>query len=319
MGEDSTEASGFEANPVLGLDWHPSRWGAADQLGSGNLLGPAKVLEAASLIKTGEIVKLGYPYDANMPLSAGRSFSLRMPGGPTGGPVGKANRAIFNDDFVAADLGQVGTHMDALGHVGCQCDAVADHGKMLFYNGNSLADIWAPYGLKRLGIEQAPTFFTRGVLFDVEGLRGRCLDVGEEISVADLEACLDRQGLPARALRRGDAALIRTGHAARFMSTPKSFYDGSPGIGLEAAAWLSSQEVALVGADTYAVEVDPNPNPDVRFPCHHHLITKNGIYLHENLKLDELAEIKRFEFAYSFTPLPIIGATGSPGTPVAIF
>jgi hypothetical protein len=53
--------------------------------------------------------------------------------------------------------------------------------------------MWSPYGLKRLGIENAPPFFTRGVLFDVRGLKGRVLDVGEEISLADLKACLGRR------------------------------------------------------------------------------------------------------------------------------
>ena len=64
---------------------------------------------------------------------------------------------------------------------------------MLFYNGNRLSDMWSPYGLKKLGIENAPPFFTRGVLFDVQGLKGRVLDVGEEIKLADLKACLERQ------------------------------------------------------------------------------------------------------------------------------
>jgi len=307
-----------EVHPVLGLDWYPSRWGRTDQRGAGNLLGPEKVLQATALIRTGEIIKLGYPYDKNMPMAEGRSFSIRMPGGPTGGPFGSLNNAVHNDDFVAAELGQMGTHMDALGHFGCQCGAPGDHRNILFYNGHSLSDIWAPYGLKKLGIEHAPVFFTRAVFLDVEALKGRPLDVGQEITAEDLRACLERQGMPEDSIHPGDAVLIRTGHAARFISSPSNFYQGSAGIGLEAAAWLSSQQPALIGADNYAVEVDPNPDPGMRFPCHHHLITKHGIYLHENLKLDDLASTERFEFAYSFVPLSVVGATGSPGTPIAI-
>ena len=37
-------SSNIELHPVLGLDWSPSRWGSADQRGSGNLLGPDNVL-----------------------------------------------------------------------------------------------------------------------------------------------------------------------------------------------------------------------------------------------------------------------------------
>ena len=42
--------------------------------------------------------------------------------------------------------------------------------------------MWSPYGLKKLGIENALPFFTRGFLFDVQGLKGRILDIGEEIA-----------------------------------------------------------------------------------------------------------------------------------------
>jgi hypothetical protein len=55
--------------------------------------------------------------------------------------------------------------------------------------------MWSPYGLKKLGIENARPFFTRGVMFDGQGMKGRVLDVGEEIALADLKACLERQGV----------------------------------------------------------------------------------------------------------------------------
>ena len=72
-------------NPALGEGWFPSRWCADDERGAGNLLGPHKVLEASRLIRTGEMVSLGFPYRTGMPLSPGRTFGLKMPGGPTGG------------------------------------------------------------------------------------------------------------------------------------------------------------------------------------------------------------------------------------------
>jgi len=48
------------------------------------------------------------------------------------------------------------------------------------------------------------------------------------------------------------------------------------------------------------------------------LMMGHGIYLHEGLNLDALAATRRYEFAYVFSPLPIVGATGSPGTPLAV-
>ena len=38
----------------------PSKWGAADERGSGNLMGPKSVLNAAKLIKTGEVIELAH-------------------------------------------------------------------------------------------------------------------------------------------------------------------------------------------------------------------------------------------------------------------
>ena len=196
----------------LGADWFNSRWGPEDQRGNGNLMTPAKVLQATKLIKTGEIVSLGMPYDARMPIAPGRAYALRMPGGPTGGPYGEKSRTIWNDEFIATEIGQIGTQMDALGHLGCMCGARGDKTRMLFYNGNKLSDMWSPYGLKKLGMEKAKPFFTRGVLFDVQGLKGRVLDVGEEIKLADLKACLDRQGVSEPRSTPGDAVFVRTGH-----------------------------------------------------------------------------------------------------------
>jgi len=305
-------------DPTRGLDWGPSPWGPDDQRGAGNLMRPAKVLEATRLIKTGEIVSLGHPYEATMPLAPGRAFALRMPGGPTGGPYGEVSRTIWNDEYLSTEIGQIGTHMDALGHLGCQCGAMGDQSHMLFYNGNRLSDMWSPYGLKRLGIENAPPFFTRGILFDVQGLKGRVLDVGEEIKLVDLRACLERQNLTEDVITPGDAVFVRTGHGSRWITEAATFYDGAPGIGLECARWFASKQVCVVGADNFAVDVVPPADPEVFHPCHQHLIMKHGIYLHEGMTFEGLVEREAYVFVYVFVPLPIVGATGSPGRPIAV-
>ncbi len=305
-------------DPTRGLDWRPSRWGPDDQRGAGNLMNAAKVLEASRMIRTGEIVSLGRPYEATMPLAPGRAFALRMPGGPTGGPYGEVSRTIWNDEFVSTEIGQIGTHMDALGHLGCQCGANGDRTNMLFYNGNRLSDMWSPYGLKRLGIENAPPFFTRGILFDVQGLKGRVLDVGEEIKLADLKDCLDRQNVGEDVITPGDAVFVRTGHGTRWHDEAATFYDGAPGIGLECARWFADKQVSVVGADNFAVDVVPPADPKVFHPCHQHLIMKHGIYLHEGMTFEGLAARSAYVFVYVFVPLPIVGATGSPGRPIAI-
>ncbi|WP_284944504.1 cyclase family protein [Acidisoma cladoniae] len=305
-------------SPALGTHWYPSRWGAEDQRGNGNLMGPEKIRAALALVSRHEIIKLGHPYDAQIPLAPGRLFGLRMPGGPTGGPHGGRSKTVWNDEFLATEIGQIGTHMDALGHLGRQIGEKADHGNIRFYNGNPLSEIWSPYGLTRLGIEKAPVFFTPGLLLDVQGLKGRVMDLGEEITPADLQACLERQGLSETVFAPGDAVLIRTGHGSRFRTEAATFYDGAPGLGLAAAEWLAEKAPSVVGADNFAVDVVPPVDPEVFHPVHQHLIMKHGIYLHEGMKLDELAETHAWRFAYIFAPLPIVGATGSPGTPIAL-
>ena len=270
------------------------------------------------LVRSGEVVSLGMPYDTKMPIAPGRAYALRMPGGPTGGPYGEKSRTIWNDEFIATEIGQIGTQMDALGHLGAMCGFRGDKTKMLFYNGNKLSDMWSPYGLKKLGMENAPVFITRGVLFDVQGLKGRVLDVGEPITLADLKACLKRQGIAEDSFTPGDAAFVRTGHGSRWYTETKTFYDGAPGIVLECAKWFARLEVVIVGADNFAVEVVPPVDPDVFHPCHQHLIMENGIYLHEGMTFEGLVERNAYEFAYVFAPLKIVGATGSPGNPIAV-
>jgi kynurenine formamidase len=271
------------------------------------------VLAALKIVRAGTIVPLGFPYVSGMPLSPGRSFALRMPGGPTGGPIGEISRTVWNDDFLATEIGQIGTHMDALGHAGCACGRSA-----LFYNGKSIEEIWSPYGLKQLGIENAPIFFVRGILLDVQKLAGQPLSPGEAIDAGMLRACIAAQKISEPIIAPGEVVLIRTGHGSRFFSDADHWYDGAPGLDLSAAELLSALQPSVVGADNFAIDVVPGVDPAVALPCHQHLIMRHGIHLHEGMNLDGLAALGRFEFVYVFSPLPIVGATGSPGMPFAL-
>jgi len=47
-------------------------------------------------------------------------------------------------------------------------------------------------------------------------------------------------------------------------------------------------------------------------------IAKNGILNHENFDFAELIRNQVYEFAYIFVPVPLKGATGSPGSPIAV-
>ena len=290
--------------------WWPSEWGPDDQRGAANRWTPEKVLEAKSLITKGEIFQLGRVYEHGMPIPGKRHYSLTIPGLPTGGPVGKT-QLVHNDELVSGEIGQIGTQFDGLGHVGQRVGA-----NDIFYNGNKLADFGDTYGLKKLGVENVGPIFTRGVLLDVARAKGlRALETGYAITPNDLEAALK---LAKTEIRPGDALLIRTGHGLLWMADNETFAGGEPGIGLEAARWLSERKVSLVGSDNWAVEVAPPEDPDRPFPAHNWLLTRHGIYILENLDLEALATSSAFEFAFVFAPLRLKGATGSPGNPIAI-
>jgi kynurenine formamidase len=102
------------------------------------------------------------------------------------------------------------------------------------------------------------------------------------------------------------------------MKDNKKFNEGTPGMGVTVAKWLIGQKVCLVAHDHWSGEAVPGEDKDRPFECHQWLITMNGIHIHENLDLEELAAARAYEFAYVFAPLRLKGATGSPGNPVAV-
>ena len=295
---------------VIGERFWPSEFGADDQRGAANRITPERIVNAARLITEGRTYQLGRLYEHGIPLPGKRHFSLTIPGLPTGGPMG-ANQSVWNDEIVSGEIGQIGTQFDGLGHIGMRVG-----GEDLFYNGNKLSDFGDTYGLKKLGVENAGVFFTRGILLDVCSLRGADrLEAGYVISPDELEACLKRAKLT---IQEGDVVLIRTGHGKLWMQDNEAFGAGEPGIGLAAAKYLTDRKVSLIGADNWAIEAVPHERDDLSFPVHQWNLTKNGVYHLENLDLEQLAADKVYEFCFVFSPLRLKGATGSPGNPVAI-
>lgn len=285
-------------------------YGPDDQSGASNLMTPEKALEAITLMKTGTVVSLGRTYEPGMPLFGNRIFAVRGTGGLAGGPLAD-NKVIWMDDFLSTEIGQVGTQFDGLAHIGIGGD------KPVFYNNTPADEIFGSYGVRKLGIEHVRPFFTRGIVIDMVALKGRNMEAGEEISLADVEAALEKQGTAAPG--KGDVVLFHTGWGSLWMKDNALFNSGCPGIGLEVAQYLGEQGVAIVGADTWPIEVVPNPDSALAFPVHQEMITKRGIFLHENIATERLAEAGVHEFAYIFSPMPTKGATGSPGAPLAVY
>lgn len=282
----------------------PSRWGAGDTRGAANHMTPATVLRAAKLIATGEVIELGRVLSADIPMVPGRTFTLTTK--RTNGPLG-SNRRFSNEELVVTELGQVGTQFDMFSHQGIDG---------AFYNCVPIAEVATRTGFSRLGVESIGALFTRGVLVDVAALKGvEMLPATHEIGVAEIEAALARQKLT---IQPGDAVLFHTGWGRLWGVDNAKYATAAPGIGVAAAEWLAKQDVMLIGSDTGPVEILPNPDKAVDLPVHQIALVVNGIFLLENLKLDELAAKPVHEFALVLQPLKIKGGTGSTVAPIAI-
>ncbi len=313
LSAESALAQTREAGP-----WWPNpTWGAGDQAGATNWITPEKVLEAVRLVKTGKTYEIGQVYERGMPMFGQRTYALLSPGSPTYW-FPTANRPVANDEFVCAEIGQVGTQFDGPGHVGMRVKMADGSEQDVYYNGFTGAEMYGPAGLRKLGIENLKPILTRGILVDLAGYKGvPHLPSRYEVTLADVRGALARQGLAESDLRPGDALLFRYGWA-RFWSEPAKYNDDPPGIGLEVARWLAERKVSMVGSDQSGTEVGPNPDPSLLFPVHQELIMKHGIFNIENLTLEELAKDAAWEFMFVFTPTRFKGATGSPGRPLAI-
>ena len=282
------------------------RWGREDERGAINFAGSDKVVRATRLVKDGRVVCLAQPLSARTPVPGHRASMLHFMGRDGGDYAAGGKRPggfQFAEDTVVMPL-HVGTHIDALCH--------AWHDDQL-YNGFSSNGTRSTTGATRCGIDKMGPIVTRGVLLDVTEGPGQPLAMGTAVTRANLEAAAARTGV---SVERGDVVLIRTGWIESMLSNP-NYFDGEPGIDVEAARWLADAGVAVIGCDNYAVEAIPFPAGQV-FPVHQLVIRGYGIALLEGLVLAPLAQAGGTEFLFVAAPLPIVGGTGSPLVPLAI-
>ncbi len=322
----------------LNEGWAPSEWGPDDKAGAVNRTTPALVLKAVKLVKRGKVATLGKVYQQDAPTFSSRGWRMTIPGLPTGGPFGE-QALVYNDEFLATEIGQIGTQFDGPGHIG----VVTSKG-MYFYNGRFAEDAdVTTYGLGPLGVEHVAQigFVCRGVLLDAVALRGGQLPIPKAVDRADtgivtdedVKAMVKRQDIDP--IGEGDCVFLYTGHgdiwhptkwdtfdAAEKQRRIAAFNAGSPGFGFSACEYLASRKIILWGSDTYGSEaIGPgfggeNAQP---FECHITMMTKRGIWNIENLDLSQLVADKVYEFLFVWSPLKMKGATGSPGNPVALY
>ena len=336
----ATAAAGValaDNNPV-DEKWWPSEFGPNDRAGATNWITSESRVAAAKLVKRGKVATLGMPYHLRTPLFPGRLLSITIPGG--GGPThnlpwpGESFRQTFMDELLTAQIGQVGTQFDALSHpmIGVEGQEGWKDGNY-FYNGVRLEDVGTPYGIKEVSVENVGSFFTRGILIDMVALKGGNLAKGYVITLDDYKAALKAQGIADA--EQGNVVLIRTGWndlwrnnldkpPEQAIADNNEFNSGEPGVDPEVCDHLAQRKISMLGMDNWGIEpYDFAKTPPSQIQgwayCHANLTTRRGIYLLENMDLQPLGADKAYEFLFSWAPLKLVGATGSPANPIAAY
>jgi kynurenine formamidase len=284
-----------------------NRWGATDERGALNNIDARQIRDAAALVQSGQVLSLAQPLSPRTPVPqhrAGVQHFMGRDGGDYAAGARRPGGFQFAEDTVVLPL-HIGTHIDAL------CHAWYDDA---LYNGFPGTGTRSTTGATHCGIDKMGPIVGRGVLLDVVTIRGGQLANGQTIGRDDLQRAVDLAGVEPG---NGDIVLIRTGWAEKQALTAPVSFDAEPGLDLEAGLWLAERNIALLGADNFAIEVIPFPEGMV-FPVHQRLIRDYGIPLLEGLVLKDLAATGRNQFMFAASPLPVVGGTGSPISPIAV-
>lgn len=277
-----------------------------ETIGAAKWLSPEVTLRATKLVTRGKIYRLAQTLATDIPqladnpaIAHGRRFKVTRP------PKSRPGSGALSEMVELPT--HTGTHIDAFGHW-YKDDRVL--------GGRGADEVWSTAeGLSDLGIEHCPPLITRGVLFDVAAHKGvEMLDSDVEIGSADLHGFSAKLGV---SIQPGEVALVRTGWSQLWHRRDPRYIKEEPGLSREAAQWLAEQGVVAIGADNWAIDAVPPTEPRRR-DVHEVCLADRGIYLIENLNLEELAKDRVYEFLFVALPTRLKGGTGFPIEPVAV-
>ena len=283
------------------------RWGSDDQVGAVNMLTDEKRAAAAKLVVKGRAVSLSREFPktpaANNPTPA--LHYMRRGVRPNNG--GSAT-----DFYGISYHGQATTHLDALCHVW-------DGNGM--WNGRNPDDVISFDGAEWGSIEHwKEGIITRGVLLDVPRHRGTDFVTHEEpIHGWELEDVARAEGIT---LSSGDAICVYGGREAWNRVNPLwgSHPEGHrAGLHASCLKFLRESDCCLLVWDM----MDYQPNGyDLPWSVHGSIFAY-GIGLLDNALLEPVAQVcaeeNRWEFMLTVNPLRVVGGTGSPVNPIALF
>jgi hypothetical protein len=288
---------------------YPSKWGADDQLGAVNNITPANVLEATKLVKRGKTIRMGIETNSKTPAFPPRTFSVTVltPGQEYGGSLGET-KTNYNDDIIMGWVG-IGSQLDGLGHIGIDG---------IYYNCLKGREFVSAAGLKKLGIEGVPAVATRGVILDMVGLTGKDpVPEGTAFNRKEIEAAMKRQNL--KAIGKGDVVIFYTGWTQLIGKDDKRYGSVEPGLGVEGANYLVSLGVAMIGADTWGLEVLPFENAKQVFHVHQILLPQNGVYILENVNAEEAVKDGVYEGLFTLGASRVTGSVQAIINPVFVY
>ena len=288
------------------------RWGKDDQIGAINLITPAKRAAAARLVRSGRSLSLSRPF----PKDPGVNNALPAQHYMRIIPRGKG--AYAGDYYGNFYHGVASTHIDALCHT-WDDEAMwngRDPKKEITFDGATFGSIehWAAEGI-----------ITRGVMLDVTRHRG-APHVTQDTPVHgwELEYIVKARGIT---LEPGDAVCVYSGRDSWQAANPDTPYgrpygagpQTRPGLHVSCLPFLRDHDVSLLVWDM----IDHLPiGYDIPWAVHACLFAY-GVGLLDNAQLEPLAracvEEKRDEFMLVIAPLNVIGGTGSPANPLAVF
>ena len=277
------------------------RWGDGDQRGTVNLITPAKRAVAQALVRTGRTVSLARDIGPQPALVYHVTF-----------PSNRERADVVLDRFDLVYHGFSITHIDALCHV-----AWDGH----LYNGRPFAQSLTAAGATWCPID--PLFdgiTSRGVFLDVAaGRQAGYVAVGQPVTPRELDGAASRAGVK---VEPGDVVVVRGGQEPFQRAHPDWVPRVSPhpGLHLSCLEWFRERDIAAIAWDM----MDERPSGYPGFGMGTHLaIPFLGLALVDNTYPERLVaacrEEGRHEFLFTATPLRLVGSTGAPAHPLAIF
>ncbi len=287
------------------------RWGKDDQLGALNLVTPAKRVAATRVVRNGRSVSLSRPF----PKEPGPNNAYPAQHYMRTVPRGKGGFAA--DYYGIFYHGIASTHIDALCHTW-------DEGGM--WNGRDPKKEVTFEGATFGGVEHwSEGIITRCVMLDVPRHRG-VASVTQDAPVHgwELDEILSKRGIR---LEPGDAVAVYSGRDAWQANNPDTPYGRPfgggpnirPGLHVSCLPFLRDHDVSLLVWDM----LDHLPiGYDIPWAVHAALFAY-GVALVDNALLEPAAkacvEEGRDEFMLVIAPLRVVGGTGSPANPLAVF